>query len=208
MNQILNQIKNHFGLATNAQALAYIQENCNRQFPNFEWQLPIEPTNSFVDCYDCNAQIMQRFPAGTPCPEGWISSPVSASRNTSNNPCKERNVHGNRNFGTTYWQPISFYNKKTGGAIGDPVLQRGGSIASAVNKKIGNFNPNNTMGAYERPIDMNTSMLTKGYPINSTGIQSQAAGLANPVINPNMRVNRNRVNRRMPKKNWLQRLFS
>ena len=206
MLAILNQIKTHYSLGHNATALAMINERCERFYPKFIWSLPEIPIVSYVDCYDCNQQIMNRFPSGTPCPEGWIASPVSATYNTSNNPCNPRNTHTPTT--PTQWQPISFYNTNTGNAIGDPVLQRGGNMNNAVNKKIGNFTPVQKAGKYQRTRGMNTSMLTKGYPINSSGIRSQGAGLANPDINPNMRITRKRVNRTMPKKNWLQRLFS
>lgn len=91
---ILNQIINS-GLANNLiQAFQVLQMNCLERGYNYanEFTPPtdntLEPTSAkFVDCYRCDDQIMQRYPFGTQCPEGFISSPVSPVTNTSKNPC-------------------------------------------------------------------------------------------------------------------------
>lgn len=214
MMAILTQIKNHYNLLTNAQALQHLQEHCRSLFPDFNWQLPTNP-EAQIDCYDCRGQIMQRYMATEGCPEGWIASPVNASTGVSKNPCHTRNKLSPQ-FGD-----VNFYDSNTGRAVGDPTIMRGGSVQSAAAKKIGNFlpkpaarkysrlrgeNPNvmtgkgrfkwpcwhngkwcrcwkNNSGGINRmcrargynvrtsaPMGMNTSGLSKGYPINKGGI--------------------------------------
>lgn len=159
MTTILNQIKAHFGLSTNAQALQYIQENCNRWFPNFHWELPLNP-EAQIDCYDCRAQIMQRYMASQGCPTGWIASPVNASTLTSKNPCEQRNTTSN--FGTSQFQPVHFYNNS-----GDPVLRRAGSMKSALIKKRGSTMSNTKARRYNRIKGKNPNVINN---TNSAGV--------------------------------------
>lgn len=197
MMTILNQIKSYYNLSTNAQALQLIQENCARYFPNFHWELPTNP-EAEIDCYDCRAQIMQRYMASQGCPSGWIAAPVSASSHTSKNPCINKNKLATRNYGTSNWKPLSFYNTKTGEAIGDPVLQRGGSLNVALNNKIGNILPAPKARKYERTRGSNPNVIG--------GVPTARNPYGNPVINPAVRKRRKRLNNTKPK-NWLQRIF-
>ena len=166
MTSVLNQIKNHFGLLTNAQALQYIQENCNRWYPNWHWELPLNP-EAQIDCYDCRAQIMQRYMASQGCPSGWIASPVNASTLISKNPCDHRNTTSN--FGTSQFKPVHFYNNS-----GDPVLRRSGSMRSALTKKEGSTLSNTKASRYKRVKGRNPNVLNN---TNSAAIINDAAPL-------------------------------
>tara|TARA_R110000782_G_scaffold10462_3_gene32668 strand:+ start:3506 stop:4165 length:660 start_codon:yes stop_codon:yes gene_type:complete len=192
----LNQIKSFYGLATNAQALQLIIERCDQYYPGFQWELPTNP-EAEIDCYDCRAEIMQRYMAVEGCPSGWISSPVSASTKLSNNPCKQRNTTSSRNYGTSNFSSIEFY-KTNGRAIGDPVLQRGGSLSGAVNTKIGNTLTTPKARKYERTRGVNRNVIG--------GVPTARNPYGNPVINPSVRTRRKRLNNTRPK-NWLQRIF-
>ena len=169
MITILNQIKNYYNVATNAEALLLIREFCNQYYPGFDWELPVNP-EAQIDCYDCRAQIMQRYMASEGCPEGWIASPVLAATGVSKNPCETRNTTSGQ---FSQFGEVNFYSKTTGKSIGDPVLMRGGSKQRAVRKKIGSTMTTQEARKYKRVRGVNTSMLSNGYPINSKGIKQQ-----------------------------------
>ena len=193
----LNQIKSHYGLISNAHALALINERCEQYYPTFRWELPTNP-EAQIDCYDCRAQIMQRFMAVEGCPSGWLSSPVSASTNTSKNPCEQRNTTSGRNFGTTNWAPIKFY-ESNGRSVGDPVMARGGSLRTAVNDKIGSTLPAPKARNYQ---------ITRGQNRNVIGgTPTRRNPMANPVINPDVRARR-KTGKLKPRGNYLQRMIN